>query len=69
MLSTYVAPDVLIAMYLSCLSSKKKSVTFFMACFILSCSMVEYRVEKREIETAEALFVLFSLLIASSDAS
>ena len=40
-----------------------------MACFILSCSMVEYRVEKREIETAEALFVLFSLLIASSDAS
>lgn len=69
MLSAYVAPDVVIAMYLSCLSSKKKSITFFMACFILSCSMVEYRVEKREIKTVGAIFVLFSLLIASSDAS
>ena len=69
MLSAYVAPDVVIAMYLSCLSSKKKSITFFMACFILSCSMVEYRVEKWEIKTVEALFVLFSLLIASTDAS
>ena len=69
MLSAYVAPDVVIAMYLSCLSSKKKSITFFMACVILSCSMVEYRVEKREIKTVEAIFVLLSLLIASSDAS
>lgn len=69
MLSAYVAPDVVIAMYLSCLSSKKKSITFFMACFILSCSMVECSVEKREIKTVGAIFVLFSLLIVSSDAS
>ena len=62
-LLTHVAPYLATAIYLSCLSLKQKSTTFFITRFNLSCGMFVYRFDKSKFETEEVLFVLFSLLI------
>ena len=50
-------------------SFKQKSITCFIVCFNFSCGTFIYRVEKSKVETEEALFILFSLLIAENTAS
>ena len=48
---------------------KTKAYNFFHRCFSLSCDIFVYRLEKSEIESDEAIFVLFVLLIPGKTTS
>lgn len=56
-------------MYLSGLSLKQKPIISFTVRFSLSCDIFVYRLEKSEIESDEAIFVLFVLLIPGKTTS